>query len=107
MTITFDPTPAFAEALAAFDKAERACSPSVVNIVLDLEIADLFAALSDKGIAVLIANQKAWCESVAESGTDPRCVWTADTGAEVALLDFFTDRDTRDEASAVLKAGVR
>lgn len=27
MTITFDPNPTFDELMAAFDKAERACSP--------------------------------------------------------------------------------
>ncbi|AMT72075.1 hypothetical protein [Mycobacteroides immunogenum] len=107
MTITFDPALAFADAMAAFDEAERACSPSVVDIVLDLEIADLFEALADKGIAVLVADQKAWRESVKVSGTDPRCAWSADGGAEVALVGFFTDRENRDEASAALKAGAR
>lgn len=105
MTITFDPNPTFDELMAAFDKAERECSPSVVNIVLDLEIADLFERLGNRGIAVLVANQKAWRESVKESGTDPRCAWTADGTAERALVEFFTDRDSRDKASAVLKAG--
>lgn len=105
MTITYDPTLAFAEAMAAFDKAEQACSPSVVNTVLDLQISDLFDALADKGIAVLVANQKAWHESVKKAGTDPRCVWSAEDGAEVALVDFFTDRDSREGASAALKAG--
>ncbi|AMU29813.1 hypothetical protein A3N97_03805 [Mycobacteroides abscessus] len=104
MTITFDPNPTFDELMAAFDKAERACSPSVVNIVLDLEIADLFERLGNLGIAVLVANQKAWRESVEESGTDPRCAWTADGGAERALIEVFTDRDSRDKARAVLKA---
>lgn len=107
MTSTFDPTPAFVEAMAAFDEAERACSPSIVNVILDLEIADLFDALADKGIAVLVSNQHAWHESVKVSGTDPRCVWTADGGAEVALVKFFTDRDSREVAGAALKAGVR
>lgn len=105
MTITFDPNPTFDELMAAFDKAEQKCSPSVVNIVLDLEIADLFERLGNRGIAVLVANQKAWRESVKESGTDPRRAWTADGGAERALIEFFTDRDSRDKASAVLKAG--
>ncbi|WP_255788118.1 hypothetical protein [Mycobacteroides abscessus] len=105
MTITFDPNPTFDELMAAFDKAEQKCSPSVVNIVLDLEIADLFERLGNRGIAVLVANQKAWRESVKESGTDPRCAWTADGGAEGALVEFFTDRDSRHKASAVLKAG--
>ncbi|AWG57942.1 hypothetical protein [Mycobacteroides abscessus] len=105
MTITFDPNPTFDELMAAFDKAERECSPSVVSIVLDLEIADLFERLGNRGIAVLVANQKAWRESVKESGTDPRCAWTADPIAEGALVEFFTDRDGRDKASAVLKAG--
>ncbi|WP_423487927.1 hypothetical protein [Mycobacteroides sp. PCS013] len=105
MTITFDPAPAFADAMAAFDKAERACSPNVVNIVLDLEIADLFERLGNRGIAVLVADQKAWRESVQVSGTDPRCAWSVDGDAEDALETFFCDRDSRDEASAVLKAG--
>lgn len=105
MSITFDPAPAFADAMAAFDKAEAACSPNVVNIVLDLEIADLFDALADKGIAVLVADQKAWRESVQVSGTDPRCAWSADSGAEVALVGFFTDRDNRDERSATIRVG--
>lgn len=105
MTITFDPNPTFDELMAAFDKAEQKCSPSVVNIVLDLEIADLFERLGNRDIAVLVANQKAWRESVKESGTDPRCTWTADGGAEGALVEFFTDRDSRHKASAVLKAG--
>lgn len=100
MTITFDPNPTFDELMAAFDKAERECSPSVVNIVLDLEIADLFADLADKGIAVLIANRNAWCESAEVSGTDPRFAWSA----EAALEDFFCDRDGRDEASAAIRA---
>lgn len=104
MTITFDPNPTFDELMAAFDKAERACSPSVVNIVLDLEIADLFERLGNRGIAVLVANQKAWRESVKESGTDPRCAWTADGGAELALIEFFADRDSRDKASAAIRA---
>lgn len=104
MTITFDPNPTFDELMAAFDKAERECSPSVVNIVLDLEITDLFERLGNRGIAVLVANQKAWRESVKESGTDPRCAWTADGTAEVALVEFFTDRDSRDKASAVIRA---
>lgn len=99
-TTAFDPNPTFDELMAAFDKAERECSPSVVNIVLDLEIADLFERLGNRGIAVLVANQKAWRESVKESGTDPRCAWTA----EVLLVEFFTDRDNRDKASAALKA---
>lgn len=100
MTITFDPNPTFDELMAAFDKAERECSPSVVNIVLDLEIADLFADLADKGIAVLIANRNAWCESAEVSGTDPWFAWSA----EAALEDFFCDRDGRDEASAAIRA---
>ncbi|ALM17970.1 hypothetical protein [Mycobacteroides abscessus] len=104
MTITFDPNPTFDELMAAFDKAERACSPTVVNIVLDLEIADLFERLGSHGIAVLVANQKAWRESVKESGTDPRSAWTADGGAERALVEFFTDRDSRDKASAAIRA---
>lgn len=103
-TTAFDPNPTFEQLMAAFDKAERACSPSVVNIILDLQIADLFERLGNRGIAVLVANQKAWRESVKESGTDPRCAWTADTTAEGALVEFFTDRDSRDKASAVLKA---
>jgi hypothetical protein len=107
MTVTYDPAITFDGLMAAFDKAERACSPSVVDIVLDLEIADLFEQLGNRGIAVLIANQNAWRESVNKSGTDPRCAWSADSGAEVALVEFFTDRDKRDEASAALKAGVR
>lgn len=106
MTVTFDPAITFDELMAAFDKAERACSPCVVDVILDLEIADLFDALADKGIAVLIANQKAWQESVKESGTDPRRVWSADGSAEATLVEFFTDRDSRDGASAALKAGV-
>ncbi|MEC4836841.1 hypothetical protein R2362_20100 [Mycobacteroides chelonae] len=85
MTSTFDPMSAFVEAMAAFDKAEEECSPNVASIILDLEIADLFDALAGKGIAVLVSNQRAWCESVRVSDTDPRCVWTDDTGAEVAL----------------------
>lgn len=105
MNSIYEPTAAFADAMAAFDKAERACSPNVVSIVLDLEIADLFDALADKGIAVLVADQKAWRESVQVSGTDPRCAWSADSGAKVALEAFLCDRDSRDEASAVLKAG--
>lgn len=105
MTIAFDPNPTFVELMAAFDKAEAACSPNVANTVLDLQIADLFERLSNRGIAVLVANQKAWRESVKESGTDPRCAWTTDTTAEGALVEFFTDRDSRDKASAVLKAG--
>lgn len=100
MTITFDPNPAFNELMAAFDKAEAACSPSVVNNILDLQIADLFAALANKGIAVLIANRNAWCESAEASGTDPRFPWSA----EAALEDFFCDRDGRDEASAAIRA---
>lgn len=100
MTITFDPNPTFDELMAAFDKAERECSPSVVNIVLDLEIADLFADLADKGVAVLIANRNAWCESAEVSGTDPRFAWSA----EAALETFFCDRDSRDEASAAIRA---
>lgn len=78
--------------------------PTVVNIILDLEIADLFERLGNRGIAVLVANQKAWRESVKKSGTDPRCAWTADATAEVVLVEFFTDRDNRDKASDVLKA---
>ncbi|WP_195173498.1 hypothetical protein [Mycobacteroides abscessus] len=103
MTITYDPNPTFDELMAAFDKAEAACSPNVVNIVLDLEIADLFERLANRGIAVLIANRNAWCESAEVSGTDPRFAWSA----EAALETFFCDRDSRDEASAALKAGAR
>lgn len=104
MTMTFDPNPTFDELMAAFDKAEQKCSPNVANNILDLQIADLFERLGSRGIAVLVANQKAWRESVKESGTDPRCAWTADGGAERALIEFFTDRDSRDKARAVLKA---
>lgn len=105
MTITFDPNPAFDELIAAFDKAEEECSPNVASIVLDLEIADLFERLGNHGIAVLVANQKAWRESVNESGADPRCAWTTDSTAEAALVEFFTDRGNRDKASAAIKAG--
>lgn len=104
MTITYDPNPTFDELMAAFDKAVQKCSPNVASIVLDLEIADLFERLGNRGIAVLVANQKAWRESVKESGTDPRCAWTADTIAEGALVEFFTDRDSRDKASAAIRA---
>ncbi|AKP59803.1 hypothetical protein [Mycobacteroides abscessus] len=104
MTITFDPNPTFDELMAAFDKAEQKCSPNVANNVLDLQIADLFERLGNRGIAVLVANQKAWRESVKESGTDPQCAWTADATAEVVLVEFFTDRDNRDKASAVIRA---
>lgn len=103
MTITFDPNPMFVEAMAAFDKAEAACSPNVANTVLDLQIADLLDALANKGIAVLIANQKAWRESAKVSKIDPRYAWSADDGAEAALVEFFTDRDTRPDASAAIR----
>lgn len=35
----------------------------------------------------------------------PGLTWSADRGAEVALVEFFTDRDNRDEHSAALKGG--
>lgn len=105
MNMTYDPAITFDELMAAFDKAEKECSPNVASIVLDLEIADLFEQLGNRGIAVLVANQKAWQESAKKSGTDPRCAWTADSSAEAALVEFFTDRDSREESSAVLKAG--
>ncbi|WP_025088814.1 hypothetical protein [Mycobacteroides abscessus] len=104
MTTTFDPAPTFDELMVAFDKAERACSPSVVNIILDLEIADLFEKLGNHGIAVLVANQKAWRESVKKSGTDPRCAWTADSSAEAALVEFSSDRGSRHGANTTLRA---
>ncbi len=87
MTITFDPNPTFTEAMAAFDKAEAECSPNVASIVLDLEIADLFEQLGNRGIAVLVANQKAWCASVTKSGTDPRYAWTPESATDAALVD--------------------
>ncbi|MGH3955917.1 MAG: hypothetical protein ACRDTI_17990 [Mycobacterium sp.] len=100
MTVTFDPAPAFTEAMAAFDKAEQACEPTVMDIITDLEIADLIDELGNRGIAVLVANQKAWRESAAVSGVDPRTSW-----AEVAIDGFFLDREKREVFSDALKAG--
>lgn len=88
MIITFDPAITFDGLMAAFDKAERACSPSVVDIVLDLEIADLFERLGNRGIAVLVANQKAWRESAGVSGIDPRYGW----GVMVDVAEIVIDR---------------
>lgn len=100
MTMTYDPAITFDELMAAFDKAEKECSPNVASIVLDLEIADLFERLGNHGIAVLVANRNAWCESAEVSGTDPRFAWSA----EAALEAFFTDREGRDESSAAIRA---
>lgn len=100
MTI-FDPAPEFAETMAAFDAAERACALTAGDVTLRADIAELIEAVSIR------ERRRAWVQAADNSGIDPRNSWYLFSGAiSEALVDFFTDRDAREPASAVLKAGV-
>ncbi|MDM2401801.1 hypothetical protein [Mycobacteroides abscessus] len=102
MSLTFDPAPEFDSAMAAFDKAEQACALTAGDVTLRADIAELLEALPMR------ERQRAWVQAAEDSGTDPRNGWYLFAGAisEAALTDFFTDRDARHSASAVLMEAV-
>lgn len=102
MTITFDPAPEFNSAIAAFDKAERACALTAGDVTLRADIAELLE------VVPMRERRRAWVQAAEDSGTDPRNGWYLFAGAisEAALTDFFTDRDARHSASAVLMGAV-
>ncbi|MEC4840516.1 hypothetical protein R2360_13615 [Mycobacteroides chelonae] len=102
MRRAFDPTAEFDSAMAAFDKAEQACALTIDDVALRADIAELIEAVPIR------ERRRAWAQAANDCGVDPRHGWylfSATITTEGALLDFFTDRDMRDEASALLKAG--
>ncbi len=102
MAVAFDPNPEFVSALTAFDKADRACALTVGDVALRADIADLIVSVP------IQERRRAWVQAADESGADPRHGWYVFSGTittEGALVDFFTDRDSRESASAILKAG--
>ncbi|SIH15472.1 Uncharacterised protein [Mycobacteroides abscessus subsp. abscessus] len=92
---------------AAIDTGERR-TPTVMEIIAGLDLEDAIKDLVARGevCAVYAWHQQAWREAVEVSGIDPRNGWTDEGAAKAALVDFFTDRDARQPASAILKAGV-
>ncbi|MDM2590114.1 hypothetical protein PP592_10000 [Mycobacteroides abscessus] len=102
MTITFDPSSEFDSAMAAFDKAEQACALTASDVTLRADIAELLEALPMRD------RQRAWFQAAEDAGTDPRNFWSSFSGvaSEAALTEFFTDRDARHSASAVLMEAV-
>ena len=102
MSLAFDPAPQFDSALAAFDKADQACALTVGDVALRADIAELIVSVPIR------ERRRAWAQAADDCGVDPRHGWylfSATITTEGALLDFFTDRDTRDESSALIKAG--
>ncbi|MGH3953693.1 MAG: hypothetical protein ACRDTI_06620 [Mycobacterium sp.] len=101
LNATFDPTPEFADAIAAFEKAEQACALTAGDVALRADIAELIEAVPFQ------ERRRAWVHAAEDAGTDPRIGWYVFGAAisEAALVDFFTDRDSRGLASAALKAG--
>lgn len=93
---------------AAIDTGERRRTPTVMEIIAGLDLEDAINDLVARGevCAVYAWHQQAWLEAVEVSGIDPRNGWTDESDAEAALVDFFTDRDARQTASTILKAGV-
>ncbi|MBN7473098.1 hypothetical protein PROPHIGD89-1_5 [Mycobacterium phage prophi89-1] len=102
MTITFDPAPEFDSAMAAFDKEEQACALTAGDVTLRADIAELLEALPMR------ERLRAWVQAAEDAGTDPRNFWSSFSGvaSEAALTEFFTDRDARPTASAVLMEAV-
>lgn len=92
---------------AAIGITEQRCVPTVVDIIAALDLEDAVADLTARGAVceVYALHQQAWREASEVSGLDPRESWIDDTAAEAALTDFFTDRDSRDESSYLLKGG--
>ncbi|WP_078344043.1 hypothetical protein [Mycobacteroides chelonae] len=93
---------------AAIDTGERWRDPTVMEIITGLDLEDAIKDLVARGevCAVYAWHQQAWREAVEVSGIDPRNGWMDESAAEAALVDFFTDRDARACASAVLKEAV-
>lgn len=103
MSATFDPTAEFDSAMAAFDRAEQACALTVYDVALRADIAELIEAVP------LRERRRAWAQVADDCGVDPRHGWylfSATVTTEGALLDYFTDRDARPSASAVLREAV-
>ncbi|MEU9805065.1 hypothetical protein [Mycobacterium sp. NPDC050853] len=75
----------------------------------------LTTKLLDKGaepVDIIDAHVDAWIGAAIKTGLDPSTLlpvagWEPGFGieAEHALVDFFTDRDSREASSAVLKGG--
>lgn len=88
--------------------AVHRCVPTVITVIAGLDIEDAAKELVARGevCAVYAWHQQAWREAVEASGIDPQNGWMDESTAEAALVDFFTDRDARQPASAILKAGV-
>lgn len=93
---------------AAIDTGVRRRTPTVMEIIAGLDLEDAVKDLVARGevCAVYAWHQQAWREAVEVSGIDPRNGWIDESAAEAALVDFFTDRDARQPASAILKAAV-
>ncbi|SLC01127.1 hypothetical protein [Mycobacteroides abscessus] len=93
---------------AAIDIAEQRCVPTVMEIITGLDLEDAIKAqVARAELGTLYAlHQRAWREAVAVSGVDPRYSWIDDTAAEAALMEFFADRDARENASAVLRGAI-
>lgn len=100
MSLTFDPAPEFDSAMAAFDRAEQACALTAGDVTLRADIAELLEALP--------MRERRRVQAAEDAGADPRNFWSSFSGVatEAALADFFTDRDARPTASAVLMEAV-
>lgn len=87
--------------------AVHRCVPTVITVVAGLDIEDAAKELVARGevCAVYAWHRQAWREAVEVSGIDPRNGWMDASAAEAALVEFFTDRDSRESASIALKAG--